>query len=117
MCSDYRKTSHFQCVSDSLCDRDVNDHEPAKCNGIIRDCQDIDDNDVNICETVNDMRIHMLDKQHQNDEYIFERGKKQMEKFMSVFCICRVNQIDDIIISNIAMVEWLVMLELCATVD
>lgn len=54
VCSDYRKTSHLQCVSDSLCDRSVNDHEPAKCNGIIRDCQDIDDNDVNICETVNE---------------------------------------------------------------
>lgn len=53
VCSDYRKTSHIQCVSDSLCDRGINDHEPAKCNGIVRDCQDIDDNDVNICETVN----------------------------------------------------------------
>lgn len=53
VCSDYRKTSHFQCQSGSLCDAHVNDHEQAKCAGIIRDCQDIDDSDVNICETVN----------------------------------------------------------------
>lgn len=53
VCSDYRKTAHFQCQSGSLCDRNVNDHEQAKCGGIIRDCQDIDDSDVNICETVN----------------------------------------------------------------
>lgn len=52
VCSDYRKTSHFQCQSGSLCDAHVNDHEQAKCTGIIRDCQDIDDSDVNICETV-----------------------------------------------------------------
>lgn len=52
VCSDYRKTSHFQCQSGSLCDRHVNDHEQAKCAGIIRDCQEIDDSDVNICETV-----------------------------------------------------------------
>lgn len=52
VCSDYRKTTHFQCQSGSLCDRHVNDHEQAKCLGIIRDCQDIDDSDVNICETV-----------------------------------------------------------------
>lgn len=55
VCSDYRKTAHFQCQSGSLCDRNVNDHEQAKCGGIIRDCQDIDDSDVNICETVSEM--------------------------------------------------------------
>lgn len=51
-CSDYRQTHHFHCQSGSLCDRSVNDHDPAKCSGIIRNCQEIDDTDVNICETV-----------------------------------------------------------------
>lgn len=56
VCSDYRKTAHFQCQSGSLCDRNVNDHEQAKCGGIIRDCQSIDDSDVNICETVSQIK-------------------------------------------------------------
>lgn len=56
VCSDYRKTAHFQCQSGSLCDRNVNDHEQAKCGGIIRDCQGIDDSDVNICETVSQIK-------------------------------------------------------------
>ncbi|XP_031617015.1 uncharacterized protein LOC116336929 [Contarinia nasturtii] len=51
VCSNFRKTAHFQCQSGSLCDSRVNDHEQAKCSGIIRDCQSIDDSDVNICET------------------------------------------------------------------
>lgn len=58
VCSDYKQTKHFQCQSGSLCDRHVNDHEQAKCGGIIRDCQDIDDSDVNICETVSQMDWH-----------------------------------------------------------
>lgn len=52
VCSDFRKTAHFQCQSGSLCDSRVNDHEQAKCTGVIRDCENIDDSDVNICETV-----------------------------------------------------------------
>lgn len=51
-CSDYRWTRQFQCQSGSLCDRNINDHDPAKCSGIIRECQEIDDADINICETV-----------------------------------------------------------------
>lgn len=56
-CSDYRHTRHFQCQSGSLCDRSINDHDPAKCNGIIRDCQEIDDADISICETVNVLKM------------------------------------------------------------
>lgn len=51
-CSTYWKSRHFQCQSGSLCDRSVNDHDAAKCNGIIRHCQEIDNSDVNICEVV-----------------------------------------------------------------
>lgn len=52
-CSDYRKAYHYHCQSGSLCDRNVNDHDPAKCGGILRDCQEIDESELTICETVN----------------------------------------------------------------
>lgn len=51
-CSDYRTTQHYQCQSGSLCDRSVNDHEPAKCAGVLRECRPIDESDLTICETV-----------------------------------------------------------------
>lgn len=51
-CKDYRHTRHFHCQAGSLCDRSINDHDPQECNGIIRNCLEIDDTSVNICETV-----------------------------------------------------------------
>lgn len=51
-CSIYENTKHFQCQEGSLCDRNENNHDAAKCNGIIRNCQEIDDSDVTICEIV-----------------------------------------------------------------
>lgn len=51
-CADYRETRHFQCQSGSLCDRGINDHDTAKCNGVMRHCEEIDNSELNICETV-----------------------------------------------------------------
>lgn len=74
-CSDYRQTRHFHCQSGSLCDRSINDHDPRECYGIIRDCQEIDDTDVNICETVcmdddMDARTALTDHEHGNSQCV-----------------------------------------------
>lgn len=58
-CKDYRQTRHFHCQAGSLCDRSINDHDPQECRGIIRNCEEIDDN-VNICETVCPIQTHEL---------------------------------------------------------
>lgn len=51
-CMDYVETRHYDCVSGSLCDLAENRHESAKCDGIIRNCDVIDNSDLTICEIV-----------------------------------------------------------------
>lgn len=51
-CMDYVVTRHYNCVSGSLCDSSENQHESAKCEGVIRNCDVIDNADLTICEIV-----------------------------------------------------------------
>lgn len=104
VCSDYRKTAHFQCQSGSLCDRHVNDHEPAKCAGIIRNCQDIDDSDVNICETVSKNPDDAMPQRKHNDGMRYILVFLYFTKHICIY-VYRVNQIVDITISNTVTVE------------
>lgn len=49
-CSDYKQTKHFQCETGSLCDTNEGNNKPnLRCNGIIRDCSEIDSSDVVLC--------------------------------------------------------------------
>lgn len=51
-CNDFVTTRHYDCISGSLCDPNENRHESAKCDGIIRNCDVIDNSDLTICEIV-----------------------------------------------------------------
>lgn len=74
-CLDYVVTRHYNCVSGSLCDSSENRHESAKCDGVIRNCDAIDNADLTICEIVR-IKITMQSILDDNFLLIFYREKK-----------------------------------------
>lgn len=48
-CSEYKETKHFQCQPGSVCDTTEGTLPNLRCNGIIRDCIEIDSSDVVLC--------------------------------------------------------------------
>lgn len=48
-CSDYRQTKHYHCAAGTLC---AEVSQAPTCNGVVRECEEIDDSEIDICQNV-----------------------------------------------------------------
>lgn len=48
-CNDYKQTKHFQCETGTLCDTEERDDPNLRCNGILRECSEIDSSELVLC--------------------------------------------------------------------
>lgn len=51
-CSDYKETKNYGCYEDTMCHNDASNGNLTKCGGVIRNCQELDNSDIEVCHTV-----------------------------------------------------------------
>lgn len=67
-CEDFTKTEHVRCADKTLCAQNRR-HDVAVCSGSVRDCKELNNDDIQICYGDSDLRRYHYLKYSNGEQY------------------------------------------------